>query len=142
MHSVKYGSPPFTAMSSHRNVERRADGAPMDGSTGLCAAGGRSRRRRLLAGRLLLLLLRLVRFGLLGLRFAFELAHELDERHLGGVAAAGAELDDPGVTAGAPLEALGEIEKHLLDEIDFFRLAVDDARSKAREERADQALRV
>src|SRR6185436_12117482 len=44
---------------------------------------------------------------------------ELDDGHRGAVAAAGAELGDAGVAAGTALEALGELDEDLLDDVDL-----------------------
>src|SRR5690606_31145528 len=58
---------------------------------------------------------------------------ELDNRKRRVVAAARTELHDPGVTARAPLEALGQIHEHFLDQVDLLRLAILEANAEARD---------
>src|SRR6185295_13962905 len=68
--------------------------------------------------------------------------HALAELHLRRLPAPRPELHDPRISAGAPLKPLRQIEEHLLDQIDLLGLTRFQPRSEARNESADQALRV
>ena len=77
---------------------------------------------------------RLLALGLLG--------EQLDERDRGVIAAPRAELHDPRVATRSIREPLGDVEQHLLDEVDLGRrAALLDARAEARDVGGDVARR-
>ena len=117
-----------------RRLQQGSCGCRSDGVkkalAGLGSAPGRRSGRCLLA-RCLLLRLLLVRRRLD--RGCLRSPTNSMMRHRSAVAAARPELDDARVAAGTPLEALGEIEEDLLDEVDLLRLAVDDCACRSGE---------